>query len=214
MYEIPLFPLNTVLFPGMSIPLQIFEDRYKEMVQLCIAEQRPFGVVLIKEGVAEQGPLAVPHLMGCTAEILRVQPLDETGRMFIVGVGQERFRIVSLKYDRPYLVGMVENAAIWFADSAVEENLSTQLYPLVVEYLEIMAEAGELQVDTLDMPEEPEQLTYLASAVIQLSADEKQALLNTIDGSDMLKLLLDYYQREVPLMRMMPRADMGIFSFN
>ncbi|HQF70729.1 MAG TPA: LON peptidase substrate-binding domain-containing protein, partial [Promineifilum sp.] len=69
MYELPLFPLNLVLFPGMPLPLHIFEERYKEMVADCLRENRPFGVVLIAEGRAEGGAPARPHVVGCTAEI-------------------------------------------------------------------------------------------------------------------------------------------------
>ena len=75
MYELPLFPLNVVLFPGMPLPLHIFEDRYKEMIADCIRENRPFGVVLIEEGSAEHGPAARPVAIGCTAEIAQVQEM-------------------------------------------------------------------------------------------------------------------------------------------
>ncbi|MBK7219538.1 MAG: LON peptidase substrate-binding domain-containing protein [Candidatus Promineofilum sp.] len=93
----------------MPLPLHIFEERYKAMIADCIRDGRPFGVVLIAEGAAEGGPPATPHAIGCTAEVVQVQPLDE-GRMLIVTVGRERFRIVRLHHDRPYLVGVVEPA--------------------------------------------------------------------------------------------------------
>src|SRR5690606_11558427 len=132
MYEIPLFPLNVVLFPGMPLPLHIFEERYKTMIADCIRENRPFGVVLIEEGSAEQGPLAKPVAIGCTAEIAQVQPLDE-GRMFIMTVGRERFRIVRLEYGKPYLVGLVEAAPLDTADEEWEANGAESLEPLVIE---------------------------------------------------------------------------------
>ena len=117
MYEIPLFPLNVVLFPGMPLPLHIFEERYKAMVADCIRDNRPFGVVMIEEGSAEYGAPARPVAIGCTAEIAQVQPLDE-GRMFIITVGRERFRIVRLDYDKPYLVGTVAPAPLDVEDEA------------------------------------------------------------------------------------------------
>ena len=95
MFEIPLFPLNTVMFPDMPMPLHIFEDRYKLMIKTCIEEKRPFGIVLIREGTAENGPLATPHDIGCTVEITQVQTMED-GRMLIMVIGQERFRILSL----------------------------------------------------------------------------------------------------------------------
>ena len=63
MYELPLFPLNVVLFPGMPLPLHIFEERYKAMVADCIRDNRPFGVVLV-EGSADDGAPAQPVAVG------------------------------------------------------------------------------------------------------------------------------------------------------
>ena len=85
-----LFPLNTVLFPGMPLPLHIFEERYKIMIGRCIDEDRPFGVVLIQSGT-EVGNPAVPHVVGTTALIAAVKRLED-GRMNLIAVGQERFR--------------------------------------------------------------------------------------------------------------------------
>ena len=67
MFELPLFPLNIVLFPGMPLSLHIFEDRYKLLIGKCLQERQPFGVVLIKKGIEALGPLAEPHHIGCTA---------------------------------------------------------------------------------------------------------------------------------------------------
>ena len=82
MYELPLFPLNTVLFPGMPIKLHIFEERYKLMISRCYTEGQPFGVALIKSG-NEVGRKAEPFLVGCTAVITELEPLPD-GRMNIV----------------------------------------------------------------------------------------------------------------------------------
>src|SRR3954453_11337770 len=88
--EIPLFPLNTVLFPGMPLPLHIFEPRYREMIGACVRDERPFGVVLIKEG-REVGEAAMPFEVGTLAKIVGVERLDD-GRMNVVTVGTDRFR--------------------------------------------------------------------------------------------------------------------------
>ena len=106
MFELPLFPLNTVLFPGMPINLHIFEPRYKLMIEQCIQNDEPFGVVLIHKGTEASGPLAEPHPIGCTAQITQVERLDD-GRMNILAVGGERFQIRSLNLFEPYLVGTV-----------------------------------------------------------------------------------------------------------
>src|SRR5438045_9705996 len=97
-----LFPLNTVLFPGMPLPLHIFEERYKLMIGRCIEEERPFGVVLIQSGPEVGGP-AVPHLVGTTAHIAAVKHADD-GRMNLIAIGQERFQILEVVRQAPYLI--------------------------------------------------------------------------------------------------------------
>src|SRR6185503_19425073 len=101
--ELRLFPLNTVLFPGMRMPLHIFEERYRLMIRECIEQDAPFGVLLIREG-EETGGSAVPHGVGTTARITQVEYLDD-GRMNIFTIGQERFRLSELSTDREYLTG-------------------------------------------------------------------------------------------------------------
>src|SRR5437867_720934 len=102
--EIPLFPLNTVLFPGMPLPLHIFEPRYREMIGVCSDEDRPFGVVLIREGM-EVGEAAKPFEVGTMAKIIGIDRLND-GRMNIVTVGTRRFRVMSYATDRKaYIVG-------------------------------------------------------------------------------------------------------------
>jgi uncharacterized protein len=98
-FDLPLFPLNTVLFPGMPLTLHIFEERYKLMIERCLEHRQPFGVVLIRYGKEALGSLADPHRIGCTARILDVQPLSE-GRMNISALGQKRFRILELSHKK------------------------------------------------------------------------------------------------------------------
>jgi Lon protease-like protein len=213
MYEIPLFPLNTVLFPGMPLPLHIFEERYKEMVAVCLQEGRPFGVVLIEDGAAERGPLAKPHIVGCTAEIAQVQPLEE-GRMLIMTVGRERFRIVRLEYGRPYLVAQVEPVDLVDEDSDTLDAESEQLTPLVAEYLEILARSGNVEYEAEQIPDDPLSLVYLAATLIQLPPEEKQSFLAMNRPTQLMHALQRVYRSELALMRWMPADDIGIFSLN
>lgn len=106
MPRLRLFPLRTVLFPGMDLQLQVFEERYRALVAECLEAGEPFGVVLIKEG-AEVGGAAVPHTVGCTARIARVAPIRD-GRLSLNAVGARRFRIQRLHEDRAYLSADVE----------------------------------------------------------------------------------------------------------
>lgn len=213
MYELPLFPLNVVLFPGMPLPLHIFEDRYKEMIADCIRENRPFGVVLIEEGSAEDSPAAHPVAIGCTAEIAQVQPLDQ-GRMFIMTVGRERFRIVRLDYDKPYLVGMVESAPLDTEDEEWQTQGAEALEPLVIEYLNKLARVGSIEVEPDQIPNDPEGLVYLAATLIQLPTEEKQSFLSIDRASELTHALSRVYRRELSLMKTMPGDDIGIFSLN
>lgn len=213
MFELPLFPLNTVLFPGMPLPLHVFEERYREMVQFCLDDKRPFGVVLIRSGVAEGGPVADPYEIGCVAEIVEVQRLED-GRMLLMTIGTERFRILSLNYDRAYLMGTMEEFP--FAEEAEDQlgHAAARLLPLVAEYLQILADTGNVEFDPEQMPSEPEELVFLAAAALQVEAEQKQALLESDKATSVLNEMARIYRRELIYLRLMPKEDQGIFSLN
>ena len=103
--ELPLFPLNVVLFPGMVLPLHIFEERYRNMIRTCIEENSHFGVVLIQSG-SEVGDPADPVQIGTTTKILDTETL-QTGSLNILTRGQARFEVVELLQTVPHLVGRV-----------------------------------------------------------------------------------------------------------
>jgi uncharacterized protein len=212
-YELPLFPLHTVLFPGMPLPLYIFEERYKEMMQVCLDEKRPFGVVLIRSGVAEGGPLADPYDVGCVADIVEVQQMED-GRYLIMAVGQERFRIVSLDHSMPYLVGRVEPISFQQEPQNDIDVFVEQLTPWLLEYLGFLADLGQVEFDPAQMPEATEDFINLASAAIQLPQEDKQAILENNKASTVLKELIRMYKKEVILLRLKPQQDQGIFSLN
>ena len=213
MYELPLFPLNVVLFPGMPLPLHIFEDRYKEMVADCIRENRAFGVVHINEDLNDEAGLLTRVAMGCTAEIAQVQPLEQ-GRMLIMTVGRERFRVVELNYEKPYLVGLVAPAPLNIEDESWEMDGTEQLEPLMIEYLNKLAILGNVEVEPDQIPNDPEDLVYMAATLIQLPVAEKQAFLTIDRASDLTRALYQAYQRELSLMQNIPADDIGIFSLN
>src|SRR3954462_13533091 len=87
-----IFPLNTVLFPGGALPLKIFEQRHLELTKICISEERPFGVCLIKEGRETATP-AVPQDIGCLARIAH-WAMPQLGVFHLQVQGLQRFRIV------------------------------------------------------------------------------------------------------------------------
>lgn len=216
MYELPLFPLNTVLFPGMPLKLHIFEERYKLMIGHCYAEGQPFGVTLIRRG-QEVGGKADPFQIGCTAIITEVEPLPD-GRMNIVAVGSERFQIRSLKHDLPYLVGMVDDYPFIQSDDHNLPENGRSLRPWVRLYLEILAEASNSEFDLGQLPRDPLRLANLASFLLQIPAAQKQSLLNIADPELLLTNLRSIYRREVTLLKAMLTAreaeDIGTFSTN
>lgn len=102
-----LFPLRTVLFPGMPLPIQIFEPRYHQLLAECQEADEPFGVVLIRSGDEVGGGPVVPHDVGTTARIESASPVGG-GRVMVQTKGDRRFRILALHEDRPFLTADVE----------------------------------------------------------------------------------------------------------
>ena len=99
---LPIFPLQTVLFPGGLLPLKIFEVRYMDMAKACLRDSTAFGVCLIREG-QEVGAPAVPEDVGCVASIAECD-MEELGILKIRAEGTERFRIVSREVTRQGLI--------------------------------------------------------------------------------------------------------------
>jgi len=216
MYDLPVFPLNTVLFPGMPLKLHIFEERYKLMINRCYQSGQPFGVALIKSG-QEVGGRAEPFLVGCTAIITEMEPLPG-GRMNIVAVGRERFMAHNFKYDQPYLVAEVETLELSHTEAELLNSTSRSLRPWVQHYLQTLADATETKFDIQQLPDDPLQLAYLASSLLNVPIEQKQDLLNIENADEFINNLRIIYRREVTLLDAMlapdPIEDSGVFSAN
>lgn len=217
-YELPLFPLDTVLFPGMPLHLHIFEERYKQMINLCIERSVSFGVVLIQHGSEAGGPLAKPYEVGCTARIMEVQPLSE-GRMNVFAVGQQRFRTILLDRQKaPYLTGILESFPLSDAGSEMAEIITRRLKPRVEKYLEMLSEVAGVDLELPLLPEEPAAMAYLAAITLQVSNQEKQQFLDTEEISDLLNKLNNTYRREISLLGSLGKTtapgSIGSFSQN
>jgi Lon protease-like protein len=105
--RIRLFLLNTVLFPRMELPLHVFEERYKQLVAECLADDQPFGVLLIREGAEVGDRDAETYEVGCTTRIENAAP-TEGGRLMILTRGERRFRILETDEAEPYRSATVE----------------------------------------------------------------------------------------------------------
>jgi Lon protease-like protein len=207
--NLPIFPLGTVLFPGLVLPLHIFEERYRTLIRELVAGDEPheFGVVTLRRGSevlqpaeGETAPTSVtaPQLydVGCTAELRQVKELPD-GRFDIVTVGRRRFKVVSVVSGAaPYFTAEVE----WLPDDSAGEA-ADQLAPRVLAafraYLDLLRPAS----DVLDaVPDDPTVLSHLVAASAQLTTDERHLLLAAPDTATRLRTELKLLTREAGLL--------------
>lgn len=206
-FEMPLFPLNVVLFPGMPLPLHIFEPRYRLMMRRVLDSDRTFGIALMTEG--EEGSAGtVPAPIGCAAHVLEVAPFPD-GRMNIQAIGQRRFRVLSTREEDEYLIGTVE----WLDDETPQLSgemraLTKQVRRALYDYLLLLARdqrdlnpdniaAGtdELSTRLAEAPREPFELSMWVAALLLLPNEQKQALLEATSTLNRLQLELDLLRR-------------------
>jgi Lon protease-like protein len=196
--RLALLPLNTVLFPGMPLPLHIFEERYKLMMGRCIEEERPFGVVLIRSGL-EVGGSATPHAVGTIAQIAGWKSLDE-GRMNVIAVGQERFRIIEVVRLEPYLVARVTRLVDQEPQPGLEP-LACQVRASLVQYLRDLFTILDQPQEEMQIPTEPGRLSMVAAAVMQIPMSERQVLLELTDVGARLLQVSEWLARETEKQR-------------
>lgn len=189
--ELPIFPLNTVLFPGTSMPLHIFEERYKRMIGLCLDERRPFGVALIRRG-SEVGETAEPFEVGTTAHIARVERLPE-GRMNLVCWGGQRFRIRCITSREPYLVAEVEVLQTEGGGGAEEQEreMAEVAGALFAEYTRLYLALSNQWAHTIEMPSAPGALADFIASRLPAGLWTKQRLLEELSVSARLATEID-----------------------
>ncbi len=204
--DLPLFPLNTVLFPGMVLPLHIFEERYKLMINRCLEQERPFGVVLIQDG-EEVGGGAVPYEVGTTALIAKASRMED-GRMNIVTIGGERFRIRSLHYDQPYLSGGAEPWPLAGADGEAAQVHVEPVRALFRLYVSLLAQAQGHRIDVDEMPSDARALALVVAIALQLPMAQKQHLLNQATVAQMLRAERAIMRREQLLLHHIVQTQM------
>lgn len=187
---LPVFPLDVVLFPGMPMPLHIFEPRYQEMIGECLAQKSAFGVVRAKEeSIAE---------IGCTAEITEITKRYDDGRMDIVCEGRRRFEVMSISEERNFLQADV----MYFEDepgSAPHDKVeeAVRLYSDLVRLLD--AEGSTPEAET-------PQLSFHLAAPMPLDLDFKQNLLGMRTENERIAAIVEYYSALLPRMRRVVKA--------
>lgn len=179
---LPLFPLQLVLFPKTTLPLHVFEERYKEMIGEAIAEGREFGVVQAGErGIVNTG---------CTATVQSVLKTYPDGRMDILAVGRRRFEIFGLNDEKPYLRGTVD-----FFD---DEDFDPVPPETQKKALDVFEDLRELKSGEIEPPDakDPQLSFQLAQPVPDL--DFRQLLLATRSEAERMKQVADFLSSYVP----------------
>lgn len=191
--ELPLFPLNAVIFPYAALQLHIFEERYREMVRTCLEFDRPFGIVLIRSG-SETGH-ADPYMVGTVVRIIRVHNYDD-GRMDIDVQGERRFRIRELDESRSYLVGHVEPVI----EHEIEESpRATQLLEQArFEFENLMRKVFARQEFNVQVvfPPDPVALSFTIANLMHMDNLDKQRLLETTDTLERVQELIPILQMQ------------------
>ncbi|CBN57782.1 MULTISPECIES: LON peptidase substrate-binding domain-containing protein [Kamptonema] len=179
--ELPLFPLpEVVLFPSRPLPLQIFEFRYRIMMNTILESDRRFGVLMWDPN---QNKVAA---VGCCAEVIHCQRLPDD-RMKIMTLGQQRFRVIEAVREKPYLVGLVE----WIEDYPPEKDLR----PLAREVEQLLRDvvrlSGKLMDQAIELPEDipslPTELSHWVASNLYGVATEQQGLLEMQDTAARLE---------------------------
>lgn len=204
---LPLFPLRLVLFPGQVLPLHIFEPRYRLMINQCIEEDRPFGVVLMRDDTPDwrtyRGDLELPWPVGTTAQIRRLERLDD-GRLNIITLGQHRFRVRELRFDMPYLQGEVDVFPL--AGVAAPDDTGA-VNRLLRRYVKVLSQVLNSDIDLKELPEDPQSLAYLAAGALQIPWDEKQQLLETPDLAQLLNVERTVLGKETMMLGFMHSSE-------
>jgi Lon protease-like protein len=199
---LPLFPLGAVLFPGLVLPLHIFEERYRELIRTLMQRAEPadraFGVVAIRRGwEVEYGSAEIAlYDVGCTAEIRDVTEHSD-GTFDIVTVGRRRYSITEvLLTDTPYLRARVS----YLSEQPGPSGDADQLGPRVIAAFRAYLRTVRLDAAEEQLPDDPQVLSHLVAATASLSLADRQTLLATPDTATRLRKELVLLHREIGLL--------------
>jgi uncharacterized protein len=197
--RLPLFPLSTVLVPGLVMPLHIFEPRYRVLVRalMDLPESAPkhFGIIATRFGGDPDTPAGL-YDVGCTAQLREITPYDD-GRFDVVAVGQMRFRLAGFDpaAGTPYHTGLVDFLAE--SDGPAPASDLGEVAELVA--LRFAAYRDRLRVEQSGVPTDPRVLSYLVAAAAVLELPERQALLECATTAERLQAELVLLRREIGL---------------
>lgn len=200
MKVIPVFPLGTVLFPGMPMPLHIFEPRYLQMIDDCMNSNRLFGVVAIDQGQEALGPLARPKQTGTLALIQKVERNPDGKTLSVLAWGTERFRLLETHNEKPYMTGVIEKIAEIREHESEIRDLANKLKELLVSFVE----QRKLKDNSLahlkseeDYPADPGILCHFAIQLAMLSVPVKQSLLETDSLTERIQSVIEIIRKRM-----------------
>jgi Lon protease-like protein len=200
---LPLFPLGMVLYPGLILPLHIFEERYRQLVRDLLdgPEPRRFGVIAIRKG-RETGIDGVQSLyeIGCTATLRRVER-HEDGRFDVITVGTQRFKLLRLDETRPYFQGEVELLADDVIDPAEAVSGVHAVQAAFRSYLDALTEWGGATVRIEELPDEPTLLSFIIAAAMVIDLPDRQSLLDESSTLRRLSLQRALLSKETAMLR-------------
>ncbi len=195
--ELPIFPVPLVLFPGVPLPLHIFEPRYRQMLGDIRISNNLFGLSYFDASVSDKEIPPAGHV-GCVAEVTEVQPMPD-GRSNILTIGQIRYRVQGyVERGDPYLVAQVE----FFEDEDEDDSALTERAHEVADTFSRIARAVRtLNDERTSLPDisdtEPQRLSFLVAAAMEIDAEVKQEMLELRSTSERLRRLRDMLIRAV-----------------
>jgi Lon protease-like protein len=183
--ELGLFPLGLVLLPGERMPLHIFEPRYKELIGECLAEERPFGIVLADDSGLRE--------VGTEASVIEVLERFDDGRLNVVIEGRERFRVVEITSGRSFQTGEVEGVADQDVD--VDEQDAERA-------MELFRELRELVGSDVEEPESGDPaLSFALASRVDFGLDPKQRLLELTSETERLTIVIELLEGALAAVR-------------
>jgi len=206
----PMFPLNTVMFPGVTVPLHVFEDRYRALVHRLLTIEDPaerlFGTVAIREGyevgdqLHRQGAQSV-HRVGCYLQ-LSDHEANPDGTFDIVAVGRGRLRLDELDASGPWLSGTIERLPD--AEGAVRAETVEHALAVFERYRATVSEVSAADVLVGELPRDPTYLSWSLGATCLLTLPQRQALLESDTAAMRLALVTSMLEREIQAMQVIP----------
>ena len=215
--NLKLFPLNKVLFPGMPLYLNIFEERYKQLINECIEENAPFGVLLIKKGHEINDETAQTFNVGCAAKISHYERLADN-RMHLIAFGTRKFSVSEFFITHHILSGKITFDPEIEAETRAITEFDNKLRDLLLRYMKILAELQETDFHPIDFPEDTIQLTYFIANILSIPLTSKQKLLCENSSYKLMQKVTRLFGDEFRILKMKydlsKKKDMGPFYHN